>query len=70
MSDNTTNVVKSTLETLGIEPTADELNTITEGYRSILVSMAALHEIDDGGIEPFAVPRLPTNMGSIDAWAG
>ena len=70
MSDKTTDVVRSTLEMLGIEPTADELSTITEGYRSVLVAMSALHEIDDGGIEPFAVPRLPTNMGSIDAWAG
>jgi hypothetical protein len=60
-------VVKSTLETLGIEPTADELNTITEGYRSILMSMAALHEIEDGGIEPLTVPRLPTDMGRTDA---
>jgi hypothetical protein len=70
MSDNTTDVVKSTLEALGIEPTADELNSITEAYRSILASMSALHEIDDGGIEPLTIPRLPTNMGSIDVWSG
>jgi hypothetical protein len=70
MSDNATDVVKSTLETLGIEPTADELNTITERYRSILASMAALHEIDDGGIEPLTIPRLPTKIGSTDAWGG
>ena len=70
MSDKTTDVVKSTLETLGIEPTADELNTITEGYRSILVAMSALHEIDDGGIEPLTIPRLLTNIGRVDAWAG
>jgi hypothetical protein len=70
MSDNVTNVVKSTLEALGIEPTADELHAITEGYDSILVSMSALHEIEDGGIEPFTIPRLPTDMGSIDAWVG
>jgi hypothetical protein len=70
MSDNTTNIVKSTLETLGIEPTADELNTISVDYRAILVAMGALHEIDDGGIEPFTIPRLPTNSGPSDAWAG
>jgi hypothetical protein len=66
MSDNVTNVVKSTLEALGIEPTADELNSITKGYRSILMSMAALHEIEDGGAEPLTVPRLPTDIGSTD----
>lgn len=70
VSDNTTNVVKATLEALGIEPTADELNTITEDYRSSLASMSALHEIDDGGIEPLTIPRLPSNVGGIDAWTG
>ncbi|MFB7224463.1 hypothetical protein [Streptomyces sp. NPDC056227] len=70
MYDNAINVVKATLETLGIEPTTDELSIITEGYRSILKSMSALHGIDVGGVEPLTIPRLLANIGSIDAWAG
>ena len=70
MEDNASNLVRTTLETLGVKPTEDELLLITEGYRSILGSMSTLHEVAVNDVEPLTIPRLPTNMGSVDAWAG